>query len=193
MACLVGLGFRAELAYVAHIEAHELLRLPINKTSARLQISPRMSKRYPRWTQLAGTPPLSAVSHNVAMKIAAVIARYLMGLVFTVAGLNGFLQFLPAPPMPGPAGQFIATLIASHYVVPVFLLQIICGILFLANRYVPLALTLIAPVIVNILLFHITMNPSGILPGLIVTVCWIFVFYTVRTAFAGILQSRPVS
>lgn len=90
--------------------------------------------------------------------------------------------------MPALAGQFVGVLVASHYVAPVFFLQLACGILFLINRYVPLALTLVGPVIVNILLFHLTMNPSGIVPGLIATVCWFVVFYSVRSAFAGIFQ-----
>jgi len=124
------------------------------------------------------------------MKIASTIARYLMGLLFTVLGLNGFIHFIPSMPMPALAGQFVGVLVASHYVVPVFFLQLACGILFLINRYVPLALTLIGPVIVNILLFHLTMNPSGIVPGLIVTVCWFIVFYSVRSAFAGIFQYK---
>ena len=121
------------------------------------------------------------------MKIVSTIARYLMGLMFTVFGLNGFLQFLPMAPMPPLAGKFFEVLVASHYMVPVFLLQLVCGLLFLINRYLPLALTLIGPVIVNILLFHVLMNPSGIVPGVLVTVCWFIVFSRVRPAFAGIL------
>ena len=124
------------------------------------------------------------------MKIVATIARYLLGLIFTVFGLNGFLQFLPMMPMPPQAGQFIGALVGSHYMVPVFVLQIVSGLLFLANRYVPLALTLIAPVIVNILMFHVLMNPSGIVPGAIATVCWLVVFYSVRPAFDGILRNH---
>ena len=124
------------------------------------------------------------------MKIASTIARYLLGLIFTVFGLNGFLHFIPMVPMPPLALQFVGALAASHYVVPVFLLQLACGLLFLANRYVPLALTLIGPVIVNILLFHVLMNPSGILPGLVATVCWFVVFYSVRPAFDGILRQH---
>ena len=72
--------------------------------------------------------------------------------------------------------------------VPVFLLQLLSGILFLINRSVPLALTLIGPVLVNILLFHILMDPGGIAPGVLATVCWLIVFSSVRTAFAGILR-----
>jgi hypothetical protein len=129
------------------------------------------------------------------MKIASTVARYLLGLLFTVFGLNGFLQFIPATPMPPLAGQFFAVLTASHYMVPIFLLELASGLLFLANRYVPLALTLIAPVIVNILIFHVLMNPSGIVPGAIATVCWLIVFYSVRPAFAGIFRrsSDPLS
>ena len=124
------------------------------------------------------------------MRIASTVARYLLGLTFTVFGLNGFLQFIPAPPPPPLAAQFVGALVASHYMVPVFLIQVVCGLLFLANRYVPLALTMIAPVLVNILLFHITMDPKGIVPGTIATICWLLVFSRVRPAFAGIFQRR---
>ena len=124
------------------------------------------------------------------MKTATIIARVLLGLMFVVFGLNGFLHFLPQPPMPpGLALQFLGALAASHYMVPVFVLQLVSGLLFLANRYVPLALTLIGPVIVNILLFHLSMNPGGIVPGLVVTVLWSIVFYSYRAAFAGILSN----
>ena len=63
--------------------------------------------------------------------------------------------------------------------------------LFLVNRYIPLALTLIGPVIVNILLFHTLMAPSGLPPGLVVTILWFILFYRYRSSFAGIFQSRP--
>lgn len=127
------------------------------------------------------------------MRIAATIARYLMGLIFTVFGLNGFLHFIPMMPMPALAGQFMAVLTDSNYMVFVFLIQLICGILFLVNRYVPLALTLSAPVIVNILLFHLLMNPAGIVPGALVTICWLLVFSTVRSAFDGIFRQAPIA
>jgi putative oxidoreductase len=124
------------------------------------------------------------------MRIATIVARYLLGLILTIFGLNGFFNFLPATPMPTMAVQFFTLLVTSHYMVLVFLLQIASGLLFLSNRYVPLALTLIAPVLVNILLFHITMNPSGIVPGAIATVCWLIVFSSVRPAFDGIFRHR---
>jgi putative oxidoreductase len=125
------------------------------------------------------------------MKISTVIARFLLGLIFLVFGLNGFFHFIPAPPPPsGTAGQFVGALFVSNYLVVVFLLQIIPAVLLLINRYVPLALTLVAPIIVNILLFHILMAPSGLALAIIVTVLWIVVFLSVRSAFAGLLQPR---
>ena len=125
------------------------------------------------------------------MKIIAVIARFLLGLIFLVFGLNGFLHFIPASPPPsGTAGQFVGALFISNYLVVVFLLQIIPAILLLINRYVPLALTLLAPIIVNILLFHILMAPSGLALAIVVTVLWIVVFLGVRSAFTGLWQQR---
>lgn len=125
------------------------------------------------------------------MKTAALIARVLLGLMFVVFGLNGFLHFIPQPPPPaGLAGQYLGALAASHYLAFVFGLQLVAGILFLLNRYMPLALTLIAPVIVNILLYHMLMDPKGIGPGVVVTVLWLLSAYSARSAFAGILQPR---
>jgi putative oxidoreductase len=125
------------------------------------------------------------------MKTTTVIARFLLGLIFLVFGLNGFLHFIPASPPPsGTAGQFVGALFVSHYLVAVFLFQLISAVLLLINRYVPLALTLLAPIIVNILLFHALMLPSGLGLAIVVTVLWIVVFLSVRSVFGGILQQR---
>ena len=124
------------------------------------------------------------------MKITTLIARNLLGLLFVVFGLNGFLHFIPQPPLTGLAGQYFDVLFASHYMVPVFLLQVVGGALLLANRFVPIALVLLGPVIVNILLFHILMNPAGLPPGLVATALWLLVFYSVRSAFAGVFAMR---
>jgi putative oxidoreductase len=125
------------------------------------------------------------------MKITAVIARSLLGLIFLVFGLNGFLHFIPAPPPPpGTAGQFIGALFVSNYLVVVFLLQLVSAVLLLVNRYVPLALTLLAPIIVNILLFHVLMAPTGLFNAIVATVLWIVTFFSVRSAFAGLWQPR---
>jgi putative oxidoreductase len=124
------------------------------------------------------------------MKIAFLIARILLGLIFLVFGLNGFLHFIPMPPPTGTAGQFMMALFVSHYLAVVFLLEIIPGILLLVNRYVPLALVLLAPVIVNIFLFHALMAPSGLPLALIVILLWIVTAVSVRSAFAGLLQQK---
>ena len=92
-------------------------------------------------------------------------------------------------PMPaGAASQFLGVLVTSHYTVPVFLFQLIGAVLLLVNRYVPLGLTLLAPIIVNILLFHGLMAPSGLPLAIVVVVLWLLVFASVRSAFAGILE-----
>jgi len=126
------------------------------------------------------------------MKIAATIARYLLGLMFLVFGLNDFLHFIPMGSMPpGPAGQFATLLMETHYFLAVGFVMVLSGALLLINRYVPLALVLLAPVLVNILLFHLFMNPSGIGMGLLATVLWVLVALRVRSAFAGLLQQTP--
>ena len=125
------------------------------------------------------------------MRIVALIARLLLGLIFFVFGLNGFLQFLNMGPMPtGPAGQFIGALFQSHYLWVVAALQVIGGALLLVNRFVPLGLVLLGPVIVNILLYHLLLNPAGIALALVVTVLWFIVFYAYRHHFAGIFVHK---
>ncbi|MEY2556405.1 MAG: putative oxidoreductase [Verrucomicrobiota bacterium] len=124
------------------------------------------------------------------MKTTIVIARFLLGLIFLTFGLNGFFHFIPASLPSGTAGQFVGALFVSNYLVVVFLLQLVGAMLLLINRYVPLALTLLAPVIVNILLFHLLMALAGLPLALVVTVLWIIVFLSVRSAFDGLLQPR---
>jgi putative oxidoreductase len=124
------------------------------------------------------------------MRIASAIARYLAGFIFFVMGLNGFLHFIPLPPPAGIAAQFMGALYVSHYLAVIFAFQVIAGTLLLVNRYVPLALALLAPVIVNILTFHALMAPSGLPLALFVAVLWAVIFVDVRPAFAGLFQSR---
>ena len=106
------------------------------------------------------------------MKIASTIARYLLGLIFLVFGLNGFLHFIPMKDPGGLAGQFSGAIFASHYWVVIFGLQVIGGLLLLVNQFVPLALVLLGPVIVNIFFFHALMAPEGIPLALVVIVLW---------------------
>jgi hypothetical protein len=124
------------------------------------------------------------------MKIASLIARLLLGLIFAVFGLNGFLHFIPMAPPPGLAGQFMGTLYVSHYLVAIFLVQLVGGLLLLANRFVPLGLALLAPVIVNILLFHLLMAPAGLPLAFVAALLWIILFAAKRAAFAGVFAAR---
>ena len=124
------------------------------------------------------------------MRTASGIARYLAGVIFLVFGLNGFLHFIPLPPPDGVAGQFMGALFVSHYLTLVFGLQVIAAALLLVNRFVPLALAILAPVLVNILAFHALMAPSGLPLALFVTALWALIFVDVRSAFAGLLQAR---
>lgn len=125
------------------------------------------------------------------MKIATLIARLLLGLICLVFGLNGFLNFINMGPMPaGLAGQFIGALALSHYFWVVAALEVAGGALLLVNRFVPLALVLLGPVIVNIILYHVFLNPSGAGLAAVVTVLWVIVFYSYRQYFSGIFVSR---
>ena len=124
------------------------------------------------------------------MRTVSKIARYLAGVIFVVFGLNGFLNFIPMPPPGGIAGQFMGSLYASHYLWVIFAFQLAAGVLLLVNRYVPLAVAVLAPVIVNILTFHALMAPSGLPLALFVALLWALIFVDVRPAFAGLLQAR---
>lgn len=126
------------------------------------------------------------------MKIVSVIARYLLGLMFTVFGLNGFLNFIHQPPPTNPLTiQFFAAVSASHFSAFFFAVQLIGGLLLLSGFFVPLALTLLAAELYNILAFHLTLSP-GIAPALVACVLWVLVFLQYRNSFHGVLVARPV-
>jgi putative oxidoreductase len=124
------------------------------------------------------------------MRTVFAIARYLAGVIFLVFGLNGFLNFIPMPPPAGIAGQFMGVLYASHYLWVIFAFQVIAAVLLLVKRYVPLAVAMLAPVIVNILSFHALMAPSGLPLALVVALLWAVIFVDVRPAFAGLFRAR---
>ena len=121
------------------------------------------------------------------MKIAAVIARILTGFVFLVFGLNGFLHFIPAPPITGLAAQFSEVFAHSHWVLVVSAVQIVCGVLLLTDQYTPVALVTLAAVLVNIFVFHITMAPEGLPLPIAVTVLWFIAAWPLRAHFAPLL------
>ena len=125
------------------------------------------------------------------MKIVTTIARYLLGLMFLVFGSNMFLNFIPMGPLPtGLAGQFTAALFAAHYFYAVGAIMVISAILLLVNRFVGLGLTLLGPVLFNILLFHVLMNPSGIGAGAFATLLWFLVAWEHRVVFARLFAAR---
>lgn len=120
-------------------------------------------------------------------------ARLLMGLMFLVLGLNGFLDFLPKPATVPPAGAmaFFGAMVQTGYLFRLVKgTEVLVGALLLANRYVPLALALIAPVVVNIVLFHGFLAPGGIGPGLVVLLLELYLAWSYRAAFRPMLAAR---
>jgi len=125
------------------------------------------------------------------MRIAGAIARYLLGFAFLVFGSNSFFQFIPQGlPQPGNAGIFIKVLMDAHFFYGVGLVMGVAGILLLFNRFVALGLTLLGPILYNILLFHITMAPSTIGAGVICTLLWALVAWQHRAAFAPLFKAK---
>ena len=124
------------------------------------------------------------------MKIASLIARILLGLIFLVFGLNNFLHFIPNPPVPALAGQFLGAMFVSHYLHVVAFLQIIGALLLLSNRYVPLAVVVLGQIVFNIVAFHVLLAPGGLPVALVTALLYIIVFFSVRSAFAGIFLQK---
>lgn len=126
------------------------------------------------------------------MKVATIIARVLLGLIFVVFGSNIFLHFIPMPPPPpGLLGDFTKALFLSHHIHVVAVFQIVGGLLLLIGRFIPLGLVLLAPVIVNIDLVHILMDPKGLPMAALVSILLIFLVWRYRDAFRGILSPCP--
>jgi putative oxidoreductase len=124
------------------------------------------------------------------MKIATIIARVLLGLVFAVFGLNAFLNFIPMPPPPkGDAGAFFGALFNSHYLYAIKCFEIAGGILLLIGKKVPLGLTLLGPVIVNILFYDIFLDHSGLPMGVVIGALALFLLYSYRNAFSGLIKN----
>jgi putative oxidoreductase len=123
------------------------------------------------------------------MKILTIIARILLGLIFVFFGSNGFLHFLPMPPLPqGVTGEYLHAFFASGYVYVISGFQVAGGLLLLIGRFVPLGLTILAAIIVNIWTFHLLMAPGGLPPAVVVTILELFLVWSYRDRFAGILR-----
>ena len=124
------------------------------------------------------------------MKVATIIARVLLGLVFVVFDSNAFLHFIPTPPLPqNLAGDFLKVFFASGYVYVIGAMQLVGGLFLLVGFFVPLGLTILAAIIFNILVFHTLMAPEGFPPALVVTVLELFLLWRYRDAFAGLLRT----
>lgn len=118
----------------------------------------------------------------------ALVARGLLGLIFLVFGLNGFLQFMPQPPLPEGAMAFFTGLMAAKYLLPLMAgAQVLCGALLLANKKVPLALLILAPICLNILLFHIFLETSGLPVAVVIIVLGLIVAWDRKEAFRSVL------
>lgn len=118
-------------------------------------------------------------------------ARLVLGAIFTVFGLNGFLHFIPAPPPSGLAAVFVGGLAASGYMFPLLKgTEVIVGLLLLGNRFVPLALTILAPIVVNIVAFHAFLAPAGLALPLVITALGIYLATTERAIFAPFFRAR---
>ena len=126
---------------------------------------------------------------NIQSKLATA-ARLLLGTIFVVFGLNGFLGFIPQPPAPEAAGAFLGGLAGAGYFFPLLKgTEVLVGLALLANRYVPLALTVLAPISINILLFHVVLAPAPALP-LVIIAARLYLAWTHRDAFAEVLRAK---
>ncbi len=124
------------------------------------------------------------------MKIAVLIARVLLGLMFLVFGLNDFFHFIPMQPMPGDAGVLAGVMFTHGWFTFHGILYVVAGVLLLIGRYVPVALVILGPIIVNILVFHVTLAPNGIGPGLLATLLECFLIWAYWPAFRPIFNEN---
>ena len=125
------------------------------------------------------------------MKILTIIARILLGLIFVFFGSNAFLRFLPMPPLPqGVTGEYLHAFFASGYVYVIGGFQVIGGLLLLTGRFVPLGVTILCAIIVNIWAFHLLMapEPAGLVPAIVVTTLELFLVWRYRDAFKEIVR-----
>jgi putative oxidoreductase len=127
---------------------------------------------------------------KVEMKTATIVARNLLGLIFVTFGSNIFLNFIPMPPPPeGPAREFMTALVISHYLYVVGALQVVGGLILIGGRWIPLGLTLLGPVIVNIVCFHVLMAPAGLPMALVVSFLALFLLWRYREPFMGLVKN----
>jgi len=119
-----------------------------------------------------------------------VVIRYLLGAMLLVFGLNGFLQFMPMPPLTPEAGEFMGALVKTDYIMPfISVVKIVCGILLLSNKYVSLALVLVFPVLLNAFLFHLILDIGGIAGALFAIAMNIYLFFVNKENYSSLLKA----
>lgn len=137
------------------------------------------------------TQPVKAYSRNRAFTIATHIARVLLGLIFLVFGLNGFFHFLPMPPLTKTAGEFVSGLLKSPLLFPFMsFIQVVCGALLLSGTLVPFALLLLAPIILNIFLYHLALAPESLGMAFFILAAHILLAIYYWPAYKPIFQSN---
>jgi len=118
------------------------------------------------------------------MKKAILVARVLFGLLFLVFGLNGFFQFIPTPAPSAEGGAFLGALAVTGYMFPIIkVVEILSGLALLTNRLAPFALVLIAPILVNIVLYHACLDPAGLGLPIVLLILHVFITYGYRAYF----------
>jgi putative oxidoreductase len=122
------------------------------------------------------------------MKYVIHAVRILLGLVFLVFGSNAFLHFLPMPPLQGDAGAFIGAIARTGYLNVIAALQIVGGLCLLSGRFIPLGLTILGPIIVNIMLYHLFLDRSGIGLGICICIAALFLLWVYRYKFPAIFR-----
>lgn len=128
------------------------------------------------------------------MKTVTMVVRILLGLVFTVFGLNGFLHFIPNQPMPQPAIDFFGALAATGYMIRIiFFAQLVGGVLLLTGVAVPLGLIILAPIIVNIFFFHLFLAPGGLPLAFVVVALEVFLAWRYQNSFAPLFSAGSPS
>jgi putative oxidoreductase len=131
---------------------------------------------------------------NVVVSKLPLVVRSLLGAMFVFSGLNGFFQFVPAPPMPAAAGALLGAFAAAGYLFPLIKgTELLVGLLLLSGRFVPLALTVLAPVLINIVIFHAVLAPAGLPIPLVLMAAEIYLAWTQRDAFAPLFQPKTVT
>jgi uncharacterized membrane protein YphA (DoxX/SURF4 family) len=124
------------------------------------------------------------------MKVATIILRILLGLVFLIFGINKIHMFIPAGAMTATAGTFIGVMVDTKYFAVIGFLEALGGLLLLFNRFVPLALTILGPIIVNIFLTGLLMDNRGIPMAGAVTAVWLFLFWRYKNNFTPLFEAK---